>query len=114
MHFLDTVFSLQYPMYKPDIEEGGRGWLLTLLLRNPPLYHGALTLSAFHRRTSRNSSLTHVHKTSLLGEQEKHLEICMKWVKLFAQNDCPKNGLGVLNSVIQLVFYEVCFSRVRL
>ena len=43
MHFLDSVFPLQYPMYKPEISEGERGWLLSLLLRAKSFYHAALT-----------------------------------------------------------------------
>jgi hypothetical protein len=109
MHFLDNVFPLQYPMYKPGILEGGRGWLLALLLRMKPLYHAALALSAYHRRTIILAKISHPCRVAALVQQEKHLEICMKSVNQFAQNSCPKNGLGIATSVVQLVFFEVFF-----
>jgi hypothetical protein len=34
MNFLDTIVSLQFPLYKPDILDGGRGWLLSLCMCN--------------------------------------------------------------------------------
>jgi hypothetical protein len=109
MHFLDNVFPLQYPMYRPGILEGGRGWLLALLLRTKPLYHAALALSAYHRRTLILAKISHPHQVAALVQQEKHLEICIKSVNQFAQNSCPNNGLGIVTSVVQLVFFEVFF-----
>lgn len=111
MHFLDAVFPLQYPMYEPGTSEGGRGWLLALLLRTKPLYHAALALSAYHRRTMIPAKRSHPFRTAALNEQEKHLEICIAMLKeasQSSQNYCPKNGLGLATSAIQLVFFEVC------
>ncbi|KAH8805306.1 fungal-specific transcription factor domain-containing protein [Xylogone sp. PMI_703] len=51
MHYLDTVFPLQFRFYDPSIEERGRGWLLYLLLQTKPLYHAACSLAAYHRQT---------------------------------------------------------------
>jgi hypothetical protein len=50
MHYLDYVFPLQFRFYQPSPLEGGRGWLLSILLRTKPLYYAAITLSAFHRQ----------------------------------------------------------------
>jgi hypothetical protein len=48
MHYLDFVFPLQFPFYKHSAIKGGRGWLLSLLMQLEPLYHAALSLSAYH------------------------------------------------------------------
>ncbi|KAH6672156.1 fungal-specific transcription factor domain-containing protein [Halenospora varia] len=115
MHFLDTVFPLQYPMYKPGILEGGRGWLLALLLRTKPLYHAALALSVYHRRKLL-AGLQHDHpcNTARLVEQEHHLAICLtefqktiKSVQHLVTLTCPKHGLGIMASIAQLVFFEL-------
>jgi hypothetical protein len=110
MHFLDNVFPLQYPMYKPGIPEGGRGWLLALLIRTKPLYHAALALSAYHRRTITPARISKSCRIDSLVQQEKHLEICIKLVNELAQNSCPYITLGVVTSVVQLAFFEVFFS----
>ncbi|KAH7239645.1 putative C6 transcription factor [Fusarium solani] len=49
MHYLDHVFSWQYPYFQPRSRLGNRGWLLTYLSNGGPLYHAALALSALHR-----------------------------------------------------------------
>jgi hypothetical protein len=111
MHFLDNVFPLQYPMYKPGIPEGGRGWLLALLIRTKSLYHAALALSAYHRRTITPARISQSCRLDSLVQQEMHLEICIKLVNEFAQNSCPYITLGVVASVVQLAFFEVIFLQ---
>ena len=115
MHYLDVVFYLQYPMYKSPVAEGGRGWLLSLLLRTKPLYHAALALSSYHRgaiilASQRNSA----RDPSIVVEQEKHLakffeefQRSMKSVGQFVEEKRPGDCMGILACIVQLVFFEV-------
>lgn len=122
MHFLDTIFPLQYPMYTPGILEGGRGWLLALLLRTKPLYYAALALSSYHRwMTIIANEGTLCHLVAVV-QQEKHLQAClvelqraMNSVTQFIQVSRPSSGLGTVTSIVQLVFFEVQpYSRLSL
>ena len=106
MHFIDSIFPLQFPAYRPKAEEGGRGWLLTLLLHIKPFYHIALALSAFHRRTITQAELSHSCHISSLIEQEKHLESCLKLLDQSTQS-CLTGGMSLATPVVQLVFFEV-------
>ncbi|OBT77635.1 hypothetical protein VF21_03718 [Pseudogymnoascus sp. 05NY08] len=58
MHYLDYVFPLQFPIYKPSVITGGRGWLLSILTTTKPLYYAAISLAAYHRQSMicRNSA----------------------------------------------------------
>ncbi|KAK0119006.1 hypothetical protein ONS96_012077 [Cadophora gregata f. sp. sojae] len=114
MHFLDHVFPLQHPMYKPQIAEGGRSWLLSLLLRTKPLYHASLALSAYHRGSILLASQRCVAHHSMV-EQEKHLSICLEefqeaiknvdhWIVFKA---CPRDNLGLMAAVVQLIYFEL-------
>lgn len=114
MHFLDVVFYLQYPMYKSSVHEGGRGWLLSLLLNTRPLYHAALALSAYHRGTILLASKRNANHAATLVEQERHLAMCfsnfqiqIKNVHQFVRDKNPGECLGVLACVVQLIFLEV-------
>lgn len=49
MHYLDRVFPWQFPYHSTHSRLGNRGWLLTLLMGQGPLYHTTLSLSALHR-----------------------------------------------------------------
>lgn len=122
MHFIDTVFPLQYPMYRPNVLEGGRGWLLSLLLRTKPLYHASLALSAYHRGNILLAARRHGCSTLSTVEQEKHLAICLsefrnaikdvgQWIN---RESCPSNSLGLMACVIQLIFFEARHPMVTL
>lgn len=114
MHFVDIVFPLQYPMYRPNVMEGGRGWLLSLLLRTKPLYHASLALSAYHRGTVLLAASLRGCSAVSTVSQEKHLAICLsefqqaiKDVGHWVSKTCPSNGLGLMACVLQLLFFEV-------
>lgn len=107
MHFLDHVFTFQYPLYRPSVLEGGRGWVLSALVRTKPLYHAALATSMHHRRTLMASGLSTSARVTALVEQERHLEVAIKAVTERAANACPAVGLDIMLTVVQLVFFEV-------
>ncbi|CAG8972006.1 hypothetical protein HYALB_00008291 [Hymenoscyphus albidus] len=118
MHFLDVVFYIQYPMYKSSVHEGGRGWLLSLLLHTRPLYHAALALSAYHRGTILLASRRNANHADVLVEQEKHLAACLsnfqrhiKHVHQFVEDRNPGECLGVLACVVQLIFFEIFINQ---
>ncbi|KAK7425544.1 hypothetical protein QQZ08_007985 [Neonectria magnoliae] len=96
-----------YPLYNPGVLEGGRGWLLHILLQIKPVYHAALALSAYHRRATLSADINHPRQAAALVQQEKHLEICIKLVSQSAQDSCPKKELGLATAVVQLMFFEL-------
>jgi hypothetical protein len=107
MHFLDVVFPRQFPVYEPDAAKGGRGWLLSLLVRSQAFYHAALATSCYDRRALAISHEMSQKRTALLMEEEKHLETCLSLVNNAAQNACPRMELGLMFAMLQLFFYEV-------
>lgn len=116
MHYLDNVFPLQFPMYKPSIVEGGRGWLMALLLNMKPLYHATLALSSYHRRKVALSETSHhMCQVASVIEQEKHLATCLTEFQRIMRSineslqtfACPKGGMSVMALVVQLIFFEV-------
>ena len=89
MHFLDNVFLLQYPMYNPGIQKGGRGWLLAVLLRSKSLYHAALAIAEHHRHKAMPPSMSQQHRIAALVRQEVNHGTCMTILaKLAAQPSC--------------------------
>ena len=106
MHFLDDIFPLQYPMYKPSVLEGGRGWLLPLVLRMQPLYHAALSFGAYYRATALPCT-SQSSQVAAKIEQGKHFEMCIAALNEFAKRSCPQRKLRIVTTVIEMVFYEV-------
>jgi len=109
MHFLDGVFVLQWPMYKSTVIQGGRGWLLSTLLRIGPFYHAALATSLHHQQIlmSESTNPSQSCKATALVKQGQHLEVSIKSVTKHAQSAHLELGLDIMMAVIQLVFFEV-------
>ncbi|KAF1845719.1 uncharacterized protein K460DRAFT_405959 [Cucurbitaria berberidis CBS 394.84] len=103
-HYIDHVLPLQYPMYQPGVAVPGRGWLLDLLLRSKPLYHAVIALAACHHRIF---TLAEPSRANALIQQEENVQVCLELLNQAAQNDCRKNGLGMLAAVTQIMFFEL-------
>ncbi|TGO34125.1 hypothetical protein BHYA_0211g00090 [Botrytis hyacinthi] len=120
MHFVDNVFPLQYPMYKPEVFEGGRGWLLSLLLKTKPLYHASIGLSAYHRGVVLRELTSGGCTKPSIAEQESHLAICLTEFQeaiksahdcardcVYGRDICVGSSLAIMACVVQLVFFEL-------
>ena len=115
MHFLDVIFVLQYPMYKPSMADGGRGWVLFMLLRTRQLYDAALSWSAYHRETvlarSRENcngasrAEQEIHASASLASFQTSVRALDSWVNQADQGDI----LSILASSVQLMFFNVSF-----
>ncbi|KAH8892883.1 hypothetical protein GQ53DRAFT_822391 [Thozetella sp. PMI_491] len=114
MHFLDNIFPSQYPMFKPNMSEGGRGWLLNLLLQNNPLYYLALAFSSYHRRTTMPAETAGPIRVATIVQQERHLGICISLMNQSVQRFCGEwKGPGIVLTVIELVFFELYTDNIE-
>lgn len=116
MHYLDHVFSIQFRFYTPSVSAGGRGWLLSLLLSTKPLYHAALSLSAFHQQSllSVEQDVAQTQK-DYLQELERHHNLTLEELQLFisarGEVDSTQEHLGInvqiLACMVELISFEV-------
>ena len=106
-YYLEHVFPFQFPFYKDEVYGENYGWFQKLFQLCQPLCHATLALSACHCRTAASPDNKHNHPIPTLVEQEWHLRQAIKHLTRLAQNSCPESGLGVVLTVIQLVYYEV-------
>jgi len=114
MHYLDTVFALQFRFHVPSFRSGGRGWLLWLVTETKPLYHAALSLGALHQ----HSLLSRVDRVGngILFELNDHHNRAIQELQKFLQSeyDAPnvenrgrKRELQVLACGVQLISFEL-------
>ena len=109
MHYFDYVFPLQFRFYTQGLEQGGRGWLLWLLMKAGPLYHAALSLAALHQYT-----LRYHDQTAKYAELNDYHSKALKDLQLFLQENQGANGLRetskqieVLACGVSLISFEV-------
>ena len=116
MHYLDNVFYIQFRFFTPSIRAGGRGWLLSLLNRTKPLYHAAISLSAFHQQ-SLISQDTDQAQMDYLHQLELHHNLTLEELQLFIHAHTERTSLGggfggnvqILACMVQLISFEVWF-----
>lgn len=112
MHYFDYVFPLQFRFLAQDLDKGGRGWLLWLLVKTGPLYQAALSLAALHQYTLRYRD-----------QSEKYVELhsyhskALRDLQLFLQENQATNTVGetsrqmeVLACGVSLISFEVTLA----
>jgi hypothetical protein len=115
MHFLDHVFPIEFPFYNPSIVDGGRGWLLSLLIRTSPLYHAALSVSAYHH-SALNVAQNLRCKIQTWEELQKHHTLALKELHQIVLELIGSGGakgsvncrIEALASIVQMIAFEVC------
>ncbi|KAL7786444.1 fungal-specific transcription factor domain-containing protein [Trichoderma afarasin] len=120
MIYLDYVFPYLFPHYRSSILAGGRGWILEILHTNKAVYHSAVSLStSFYAVVLNNGDRAHdectmhmIHKFESqieLGLKELHKEV--NYINTNAPGFDMKKGLVVMQSILQMIFFEVATSN---
>lgn len=120
MHYLDHVFPLQFPFYKPSVVAGGRGWLLSILTTTKPLYHVAISLAAYHRRSIlRCDGASKGHRQDLESLERQYAralsELRHYLAKLGDKNEARTQveNIDVLSCLVMLISLEVGISSLK-
>ncbi|KZZ89626.1 Zn(2)-C6 fungal-type DNA-binding domain protein [Moelleriella libera RCEF 2490] len=120
MIYLDYVFPYLFPHYRPPVLSGGRGWILEILQGNKSVYHTAISLaSSFFAIVLANGEQAHASCTQRVVDRlESQLELGLKELqKEMCALNASKNGfdrrrgLIVMQSIVQMLFFEVATSN---
>jgi hypothetical protein len=110
MYYLDCVFPLQFRMYDPTAVEGGRGWLLSLLLRTPPMYHMTLALSAHCFEMIEVPNGDRERKQASFARLASALQNLQQYIRVYSQQDKPgslEDSIKVLGCILQMIAFIV-------
>lgn len=114
MYYFDFVCPLQYPFYKPRQVDGGRGWILALLMRTKPMYNAALCIAAYHQKST---TPPHLLKKQPLGtgiDQERFYSLALgglrKHIGILSRKrgtEGLQDSIDILSCVNQIIMFEV-------
>jgi hypothetical protein len=115
MHYLDVVFPNQFPFYSPSPSDGGRGWLLLIILRTKPLYHAALSMAAYHQQTQNfERSRSQTLQKGTVDTLQSHHSLAIKELRhhldSFKQEERAQSlegNIEVLACIVFLISLEV-------
>lgn len=119
MTYLDYVFPVLFPFYKPTLLEGGRSWLLVVAMKNKGLYHTIIGLTLyFFSVVPIAPGPAHQSCTSKTWEElQKQANLAVKMVQRGLQ-DLGRPGVHgdllestyLLESIVQLLNFEVIIA----
>lgn len=115
MSYLDYAFPLLFPFYQPSVFEGGRAWLLTLVLQSAEFYHNVLGLAAYFYCAVPVMPGPAEDACAQKAQEELgvHMERAVREVKCSLRSVCDgslEESVRVLGSVVQLIGFEVAFA----
>lgn len=121
MVYLDFVFPFLFPHYNPTVLVGGRGWVLDVLLNgNKSIYYTAISLASyFFGILLANGEAQHASCTARMAHQlQRQMEKSLKELQKDISNINAKKpvfdsreGLVVLQSILQMLIFEVATSN---
>lgn len=120
--YLDTVFPLLFPQYKPTTLSGGRSWISALLKTNKAVFHSALSTSAYYFTLMLAKDATHTLRTPceqhVWDTLDKHMEMSIQAIKHdmdqhHLQGSCSDvfSKLHVLEGVVQYLIFTTAMSQ---
>lgn len=120
--YLDTVFPLLFPQYKPALLSGGRSWISALLKTNKAVYHSALSTSAYYFTLILAKDATHTLRTPceqhVWDTLDKHMEMSLNAIKhdmshYHLQGACSDvfSKLHVLEGVVQYLVFAAAMPQ---
>ena len=109
LHYLDAVFPNQFPFYNPSPEEGGRGWLLLIILRTKSLFLAALSMAAYHQQSRRSKISSSENPESVIVDIfQTHHSLAIKELRLyletFKQEERAQSLEGNIEALASIVF----------
>ncbi|KAK5992611.1 Pestheic acid cluster transcriptional regulator 3-like protein [Cladobotryum mycophilum] len=113
--YLDYIFPHMFPHYRPHLLGGGRGWVLDVLRSNDKsLYYITMSLAAYYfaiilsSREPGHSPCIRKMNSQLQSQMEMGLRELQREVSSLGDiKSDPKDGLKVMESIIQLLIFEV-------
>ncbi|KAL6898448.1 fungal-specific transcription factor domain-containing protein [Trichoderma evansii] len=112
MHFFDHVFPIQHPGYRQLMEDGGRGWYLSLMLSQKTLYHAVLCLSAYHREMTMKQRGKTSHQLTL-QDLRTHNALSFTVLQQQLRRDAKLTNLneriGMIAGITQMMFFQLLF-----
>lgn len=119
MTYLDHVFPVLFPFYRPSILEGGRSWLLVLAMKNKGLYHIVISLTSyFFSVVPMSPGAAHQMCASKTWEElQKQTDLAVKMVQRDSQDVSRRGVQGdllesayLMESIVQLLSFEAIIA----
>ncbi|CAI6335256.1 unnamed protein product [Periconia digitata] len=120
MFYFDHFFPFLFPFYKPPLLEGGRSWIMELVVYNQAMWHTTLCLSsyfvsvAFDGAISEKTLCKSLAWDKLLKQMNITFQMLQHDLHEVTSNDTPKSivkASRIMGSIIQLQRFEISIGN---
>ncbi|KAF2499678.1 hypothetical protein BU16DRAFT_279517 [Lophium mytilinum] len=116
MFYFDQFFPFLFPFYKPPLLEGGRSWIIELVVGNQAMWHTTLCLSTYFVSVAMDGAISgHIVCKTLAWEKLlKQMGVTFMMLQHNLQEVASSNTLDlivkisrIMGSIIQLQRFEI-------
>lgn len=108
MAYLDYVFPISFPFYRPKILDGGRSWLLNSILKNKCLRHTIISLTSYFFSVVKvNPESAHQICEAYTWVRVLALKKAQLDLHEFSHNGNILEKANLMESIVQLLTVEV-------
>jgi hypothetical protein len=120
MFYFDYFFPFLFPFYKPSLLEGGRGWIMELVVSNQAMWHTTLCLSTYFVSVALDGAATghNMCKTlaweKLLGQMSTTFMILQRNLDDIASSNTRGSMVlmsRIMGSIVQLQRFEIAVGN---
>lgn len=119
--YLDTVFPLLFPWYRPPTLSGGRSWILGVVKANKAVFHTAMSLSMYYFTLLIAKEASHTIRTPceqfVWDSLAKHIDMSMQVIRHnmdHLKTMRPKSDIfqlaSALQGIVQLLILETAMA----
>ncbi|OAL19311.1 hypothetical protein AYO22_09855 [Fonsecaea multimorphosa] len=119
--YLDYVFPLLFPFYRPRLHETGRSWVLALFRRSRLAYHSAMSLGTYFFIFTLIDAYPGQHsscKSQLWEKVGKQIDTCFEMIqhdvhdlRLRGRHSPLIDRARVMESITQFLIFEAALGR---
>ncbi|KAI0505885.1 fungal-specific transcription factor domain-containing protein [Xylaria bambusicola] len=106
MFYIDHVFPFLFPFYQPSLLQGGRAWLLEMMMKSPVVRRAALCQSSYFFSLSRGGP----NWETVLAQTKEAFELLQQALQVISGSDITEHLHGaarVMASIMQVQRFEI-------
>ena len=111
--YIEHLMPLMFPFYRPSIMDGGRAWMLEMMLKSPVVRQSTLCQSSYFFNIARGADCRTELCNTILTQYGDASKVLRHALQVLLDSDVTSHLLGavrILVSIMQLQRFEIAMS----
>jgi hypothetical protein len=110
MFYLEDLFPFLFPFYRPSLLEGGRAWILEMMISSPVVRQATLCQSSYFFSLARGTEISDVDWERVLAQTKDALGMLRKSLQVIGSSDITEHLHGavrIMASIMQVQRFDI-------